>query len=888
MKGRPLIVGTAGWLAGSSLAYAFLGMRLLLIWGGVTLLFSAAVLLRRQLLRSMLILWIAVTLSGAYWLLNDGRNVTKLPEALAAEAGGLDGMMLHGEGTVVSAVDVDGDRADFQLELRTARMQGEAPWGEGGTSIPAAEGLHERVMVQVKLQSMEQQAEARAWRRGDRIKLVGTLELPGNARNFGGFDYAAYLRTQHIHWLFKVKGTQNAQVSPPASPWSALMIFRWNDGARSGLGDKLGQIFREPHAGYMKGLLIGMQDDIDPETYSQFSQLGLTHILAISGMHVAVFVASLLFLFSLLKMTREKALLLTMLLIPVYVLISGVSPSVVRAGIMGMIGLYAARKGWLKDGMNVLAAAALLMMLWNPYYLLSVSFQLSFLVTAGLMVYVPLMSKLLRFLPKRIAGALNVTLVAQLVSFPLTVYYFNQFSLLSFAANFVLVPFITFVTLPLGAVSLLLGWIWLPAGKAAGWVTEFTSDWTFRLVRWLNGFPQFVTIWKSPSLAWIAAYFVFMYLILYLASRLAGSRSRIPAGIVEDETAELGGTGRSIDAGNAPNNKKMRMALTGIMLAFLFLIYWEYRPTFLNGAGLVQFLDVGQGDGILITTPEGRNILVDGGGTVNFRKPADGWKERKKPFEVGAKVVVPLLKQRGIHRLDAVIVTHGDQDHAGGLQAVLEQIPVKAFLFNGTLAGTKAFDKLMDTALKRRIPVYAVHQGMKLKPDRHTELAFISPLMDDTEQEEVPVEKSQNHVSVAFVLTMNERRLLFTGDMDKAAEEAVLEWTARSSQTAMTAAASDAAGTMTAKVSQAGIDVIKIAHHGSKSSSGEDWLHYWKPKAAVISAGVNNLYGHPHAEVVQRIEDEGAELFRTDQNGEVQMLIRPEGIRIRSKLGLMR
>ncbi|WP_258168758.1 ComEC/Rec2 family competence protein [Paenibacillus sp. AR247] len=131
----------------------------------------------------------------------------------------------------------------------------------------------------------------------------------------------------------------------------------------------------------MKGLIIGLQDDLDPETYAEFSQLGLTHILAISGMHVAVYVGCLLYIFSLLRLSREKSLLLVMLLVPLYVLLSGVSPSVVRAGIMSMIGLYAARKGMLKDGLNILSAAALLMLLWNPYYLLSVSFQLSFLVT---------------------------------------------------------------------------------------------------------------------------------------------------------------------------------------------------------------------------------------------------------------------------------------------------------------------------------------------------------------------------------------------------------------------------------------------------------------------------------------------------------------------------
>jgi len=884
VKGRPLIVGTTGWLAGSSLACAFSDARLLFIWMGLTLLLAAAVLLRRKLLQSMLIAWIAVTLSGAYWLWHDARNVTALPEALAAAADELNGMPLHAEGVIVSSVDVDGDRADFQAELRKASRSQE---GHGSRGMPSSEGFRERVMVQVKLLSKEQQDEARKWQRGDRIKLDGTLELPGNARNFGAFDYAAYLRTQHIHWLFKTKGSEQVRVSPPVSPWSALTIFRWNDHARSGLGDKLGQIFREPHAGYMKGLLIGMQDDIDPVTYTQFSQLGLTHILAISGMHVAVFVASLLYIFSLFKITREKALLMAMLLIPLYVLLSGVSPSVVRAGIMGMIGLYAARKGWLKDGLNVLAAAALAMMLWNPYYLLSVSFQLSFLVTAGLMVYVPLMSPLLRFLPKRIAGAVNVTLVAQLVSFPLTIYYFNQFSLLSFAANFVLVPFITFLTLPLGAAALLFGWIWLPAGRALGRVAELTSDWTFRLVRWLNGFPQFVTIWKSPSFMWIAAYFVLMYLFLFIANRQTGRREARQAENADDETAELEGKGSSLDPDDAePNKRKTRAALAGIMLAFLFLIYWEYRPTSLHGAGLVQFLDVGQGDSILITTPEGRNILVDGGGTVSFRKPEDGWKDRKNPFEVGAKVVVPLLKQRGIHRLDAVIVTHGDQDHAGGLQAVLDQIPVKAFLFNGTLSGTKSFDKLIGTALERRIPVYAVHQGMKLKPDRHTELAFISPMLDGAEQEEVPVEKSQNHLSVAFVLTMNERKLLFTGDMDQAAEEDVLGWAGSGVQAASDPRSSGDSGG--ADRPGEGVDVIKIAHHGSKSSTGEEWLRHWRPKAAVISAGVNNLYGHPHADVVRRIEREGARLFRTDQNGEVQMRIRAEGIQIRSKFGPFR
>ncbi|MDR0269022.1 ComEC/Rec2 family competence protein [Paenibacillus sp.] len=870
MKGRPLIVWTVGWIAGSSLAYTFSGFRLYLIWAGVALLLSIPVLLQRKLLKSMLIAWVALALSGIYWGWNDARNVTELPKALGEDASSMNGLMLQAEGVIVSQVDVDGDRADLQVQLQKVEMMDSAGSGSSGPS-ESSQRLQERVIVQVKLLSKEQQAEAGQWQRGDRIELSGTIEYPSTARNFGGFDYASYLRTQCIHWIYKVKGIQNVQISP-GSLWSTLTILRWNDHTRTLLGDKIGQIFQEPHAGYMKGLLIGMKDDIDPETYMQFSQLGLTHILAISGMHVAVYIASLLFILSLFKVTREKSLLIVMLLIPVYMLLSGMSPSVVRAGIMSMIGLYAARKGWLKDGMNVLAAAALLMTLWNPYYLLNVSFQLSFLVTAGLMIYVPLVNPLLRFLPKRIAAAVGVTLVAQLVSFPLTIYYFNQFSLLSFAANFAVVPLITLLTLPLGSGSLLLGWIWLPAGKSAGWIIELLNNGIFRLIRWMNGYPQFVTIWKSPSLVWIMTYFALMYLFLYLASRhITAQGARLLDQRGTDETVDLE-EGINVKDRTRPTSTvhKTRAALTGIMLSLIFLIYWEYRLPPLHGAGLVQFLDVGQGDSILITTPEGRNILVDGGGTVKFSKPQNTWKERKNPFEVGAKVLVPLLKQRGIHHLDAVIATHDHQDHVGGFQAVLEQIPVKAFMFNGTLDGTKAFDKLLNTATSRNIPVYAIHQDMKLQPDRQTEITFIAPVTEETEQEELPIEKDQNHISIAFLLTINERRLLFTGDMDKAAENDVLGLAA-THQTSFT-------------LPEGGIDVIKIAHHGSHSSSGEEWLDYWRPKAAVISAGVNNLYGHPHAEVVDRIAGRGTELFRTDRDGEVQMIIRQGDIQIRCKL----
>lgn len=220
-------------------------------------------------------------------------------------------------------------------------------------------------------------------------------------------------------------------------------------------------------------------------------------------------------------------------------------------------------------------------------------------------------------------------------------------------------------------------------------------------------------------------------------------------------------------------------------------------------------------------------------------------------------------------------MTHGDQDHAGGLQAVMGAIPVSALLFNGTLADRESYMEMMRTALENNVQLYAVHQGMRLSPDDKTELSFLWPEEQDREGaasgssmlNSIPLLEDQNHDSVVFRLEMNGRNFLFTGDMDLEAEEEIVQQALQ-------------------KRINAGpvIDVLKVAHHGSKTSTGESWLQFWHPAAAVISAGVNNLYGHPKAEVLERLKANQAAIYRTDQQGEIQMRVRADGIIVRHKL----
>ncbi|MEK3716879.1 ComEC/Rec2 family competence protein [Paenibacillus sp. FSL R7-0333] len=903
MNRRPLLSFTVCWVAGSAAGCLFSGRSLLFCLTGLLLLPVVWAVSGRIRWRTAGVLVTALIVAALYWEYSEVRNVSLLPKALGHPVSELNEAYVTAAGVIASPVERDGDRVDFVVKLSSVRLhqQGEQSAAAGAVGSDP-EG--ERVTVQIKLQEENEIAEAALWQRGDRVVIEGELIQPQIARNFGGFDYRAYLLTQKIHWLLKGTGTASVTVNPQVS-WEPSTILRWNDKARSALGAEMSRLFQEPHAGYMKGLVIGIQKELDPETFRQFSQLGLTHILAISGMHVAVYVGVILVLLRRCRLTRETALTVTLLLVPVYVLLSGAGPSVIRAGIMSMIALLAARLGMLKDGLNILAASALMMLVWNPYLLLSVSFQLSFLVTAGLMVYTPLAAPLFRRLPGWLGSSLSVTIIAQLVSFPLTIYYFNQFSLLSVAANLLLVPFITFLVLPLGTLALLLGRVWNAASLLTAQLAEFLNNITFAAVEWVNGFTAGVLIWASPSFLWICLYYGLLYGLLHALKRR--TEAMLVPQFMDDETRPLAelvrpeppGNGRwkigrnaNSKSGNTTNQPDLPSTANSRRAALAFqayprsgsarwsnfaailcavsltiLLYKGYNAEAIrDGSGSISYLDIGQGDSSLITTPGGAHILVDGGGTVSFGN-REAWRIRRSPFEVGAKTLLPLLKQRGIHRLDAVILTHGDQDHAGGLQAVLEGMPVSALLFNGTLVDTEPYTKLMTTALDAGVRLYPVQQGMTLAPDEAARLNFLWP-EPPTDGQILPEEvEDQNHESVVFRLEMNGRSFLFTGDMDQAAEEAILR-------------SANQSGIKQGRP----IDALKVAHHGSKTATSAGWLAFWNPGTAVISAGVNNLYGHPNGGVLDRLADANTEIYRTDQQGEIQLRVSKEGISIRHKL----
>jgi len=880
MDRRPLVALAGFWIAGSGVWSVRQGLSALILYAGIAALLAALVLLRRIRIRTGALCLAALLLSAGARLWSEAGDGSAISAALSEP----DGQSVRASGRLLAPASIDGDTVTFTLRLSTIEA----------TEAGQAQRIKEDILVRVRLSAEEELAIAAAWKRGMSVAAGGELRQPIDAGNFGGFDYRRYLQRQNVYWTLSVKGAASVKTLGTAVPLKDRAL-RWFDEARVAIGKLTDRLYGDTDAGYMKGLVAGIADDIDPERFDDFSRLGLTHVLAISGLHVAVVVFILLQLGKLARWTRERSLGFAAAAMPVYMLLTGASPSAVRACLMSMIALWLARQGKLKDGLHLLAAAALIMVVWQPDVVEDVSFQLSFIVTAGLLLCTPIVTELLepRVRSPLMRSSLAVALTAQLFSFPVTAYYFHQLHLLSLLANLVLVPFISFVVMPLGMAALALGAVWLPLGIYPAKLATLSNCATFYATDQLGSIKGLATVWRQPSLIWVLAFYALLLGTLAYARRTlrdraersalteAAARQRaaadpfdpsrraslIPAyerEASDDEpmTMPLGvAAERSIATAGVSERftlLRRRLAAGLFAAAWIGMLCWEAPPIRWDRTASVSFLDVGQGDSILIASGGGKHVLVDAGGTVAFGKPKEMWRLRKDPYEVGRKTLVPLLKQRGVRRLDALVLTHLDADHIGGAHALIRELQIGRILFNGTIKPDADVLRLFKEAEAAGIPLYAIHAGMTWRPDASTTLEALYP-MGTAADGGIPLVDEQNDSSIVLRLTLYGRVFLLPGDLEAAGESEALK---RLRQTGELPRA---------------IDVLKAGHHGSKTSTTAAWLAWWQPAEVVVSAGRNNLYGHPHAEVVDRIKGTGATLERTDTQGEIQYRVGADG-----------
>ncbi|MDQ3396507.1 MAG: DNA internalization-related competence protein ComEC/Rec2 [Deinococcota bacterium] len=614
-----------------------------------------------------------------------------------------------------------------------------------------------------------------------RVTLEGNLAEAQGKRNPGGFDYRGYLERRGIRGQVYVREVHDFE------PASITLREHLRQGVVANLDERA--------AGLMQAMTLGVRDNLG-DLRGIFAASGLAHILALSGLHVGVLMAAVGLVLRPLGRGRYPVMILFVL---GFVFLVGATPSVVRAGAMVTAVLVTL---WLGSGRiepwPALGLAALLTLAWNPSWLFDLSFQLSYLAVMGILIFAEPVMKLIfgrdfsadwwdpRVL---VVGSAVVSASAQVLTLPLIAHAFGSVPLFSPLVNIVAIPLAT-VLVPLGFLAGVLGLVSAGLAHVLNVATGFFAGLLIRLADLASALPALPWGEIAPS-----GYLLYgvgcLALALTLQRRLKPWRGFLIVGVALGASTLLAG-------GSNPE---------------------------------IIFLDVGQGDGVVIRLEHDIDILVDGGGSVF------------SDFDVGARTVVPALRALGVRRLELVIASHAHVDHMEGLISVLDLMPVGLLIVGAESTGEsmdrEVFAELMASAERNGVPVMPVTRGESLSLG-NARLDFLNP--PQRRYGDVDAD------SVAFVLNIDDTaKALFLGDIPTAVE---------------------------ADLAFPAVDILMVPHHGSKHSSSDGLIAAAQPKRAVVSYGRNN-YGHPSPEVLERLLASGAEVSETFLEGAVRVPLSP-------------
>jgi competence protein ComEC len=702
-------------------------------------------------------------------------------------------------GQIVSAPEVDGDQLSFVGEI-TAIRSGES-WQ---TCHP------ERLQLSVRLRTRSEWQQAQQVKRQQLFSAPVQLQLPLPATNPGGFSYARYLQHRQIDWLGKIESWSQLQRSTQ-STWDVRVLI---DDWRKQVADRIKRLFPAPTAGLVQSMLIGEREKVASELAELYTLSGIVHLLSISGLHVTMLVGGCYWLCTRLRMTRETTALLLMLLLPVYVLFAGAEPPTVRAGLMSGLSLLAIYFGQRRELLSFLALALWLQLCWNPYQLWEPGFLLSYLITLVLIEAGPRLSSNPSSVGNRIKQMIQLSVLAELAALPIVITFFHQSSLFAWLGDVLFVPLLTLLLFPASLFVLLFSLLWMNGARwLASWIAFFLDS-LHQLLLYLKPLFLWQASWAEPSLLWTVLYGVTLILVFLLW-----------------------------------NSRHVRYTIKHRLLAIgalALLLYYAHVPAAIKEQETrLTFLDVGQGDSIVLETADGRVMVIDGGGQPSFAR--ERWQQRQQPYDVGRRVV-DYLRYRGIQRIDDLVLTHGDYDHLGGLQTVTKQLPVQRVIRNNQAPHSVAEQQLVALWRQRQIPIYQVDRWAQEEWEPGIVVRFYNPahLYQQTK-------RNENDASLCIELLIHGQRLLLTGDIEAGGEAAMQKLLP--SQPVM---------------------LLKVAHHGSRTSSTPDWLDHIQPQHAVISVGRQNRFGHPAPEVVTRLRQRGIHIWRTDQQGAITFRFTPQ------------
>jgi competence protein ComEC len=610
---------------------------------------------------------------------------------------------------------------------------------------------------------------------------------------------------------------------------------------RRASGDLLTRVMPEPEAGLAAGILIGLRDRVDRDVAAAFTTAGVSHVVAISGWNIAIVAAAIAAVAG--RIGRRRRAVVTAVAIVVYIAFAGASPSVLRAGAMAGVVLFARETGRAGRAAGALAWAATLLLVSDPSLIGDAGFQLSSLATAGLIAWAtPLTDRLDRWshgrLPRWLSECLGVSLAAQAATLPIVLASFGRLSIISPVVNLFVVPLVA-PAMAAGLLAMLAGGlvtVGLPEGVGAvlaapGWIA----------LRLIIGIVDVAARVPLASVTVPPAIGVALGAgTAALIVGIAGWRPRSVASVAPQRATDGTATRTAGDERPAPSSMAIRVATGGLVVAIAAAgAVALSRPA---GVARISVLDVGQGDAILVEGSRGGRLLIDGGPDPD-------------------RLLVQLDRQvpPWDRRLDIVVLSHPHEDHVAGLALLLARYRVGRVLEPGMRGPGPGYGAWLDRLGRAGAPPRAtVAAGDRITLDEIA-MRVLWPIRGQVPATPTDTGTGINNVSIVLLGSIGARRFLLAGDVEQDIDPSLLaEGLPR-------------------------VDLLKIAHHGSRTATTEPFVEAVRPAVAIASAGAGNPYGHPARSTLDRLRAIGAQVYRTDRDGTVSVTFDTSGLTVRSE-----
>jgi competence protein ComEC len=641
----------------------------------------------------------------------------------------------------------------------------------------------------------------------DRIKVSAKLTPSQGYRNFSPSTLDLYLKSQNIH---NRAFTKSPMLVEKLESGNKASIPRIISALRQRLQDRIEHHFSDlpnsrlsSQGAVVEALLLGERGRMDPEVSRSLQNAGIFHLFAISGAHIAIISFFLFAVFRFLRLPDRLNYILLILFLLLYASLVEGRPSIIRATIMALAFLIG-KLLWRKVNLlNTLAISAFILLTLNPHNLFSLGFQLTFAATLSIILFFPKIIKYLPRLPLRISEIFALSLTAQMGVLPFVALAFNRVTFSALLLNFAAIPIVASI-MASGYLFLLIALISPAVAGVFAKLIHFLVTFLIATSHLLDPIPGVSFRTPTPSFPVVLGYFIFLGSLL------------LP-----------------------PRIKKQRLLTSVCFIIFLGVLV--IHPFSSSSKTLkLTFIDVGQGESILIEFPGHKKMLVDGGGT-----PED-------TFDIGERIVSPFLWQKGIKKIHFLVLTHAHPDHMNGLKAVASNFKIQEFWEAFSPKNTPSY-----TELRKRLPPKTTYRRMfrgNVELIDGIKVEILHP-----KQANPIVSHILNDESLTLRITYGQTSFLLASDIGKAVERDLVQspFTLRS-------------------------DVLKSPHHGSDSSSSEEFLSAVDPRFIILSVGEANRYNLPDPEVMARYQKIGAHILRTDHMGAVEISSDGQNLSVRT------